>query len=92
MSEDLCTLHTEVLALSTVNQLSADLLEGLDVYSIVNTCCGYSACPSHTARSEGDADTVDLWPLAEVLLALVVAHFELCVCVVVPVPTRVAVT
>ena len=36
--------------------------------------------PARTARGESDADTVDLWALAEILLALVAvaAHFAGC--------------
>merc|ERR1712169_124345 len=56
-------LDAEVLGFGTVDELGADLLEGLNV-----------------ARGESDADTVDLWALAEILLALVAvaAHFAGC--------------
>jgi hypothetical protein len=47
-------LDTEILVLGAVDELLADLLEGLDI-----------------ARSEGDADLVDLGAVAEVLLGLV---------------------
>lgn len=40
---EICTLDTEVLGLGTVDQLGADLLEGLHVYALVSNCFPFSS-------------------------------------------------
>lgn len=52
-------LDGEALAAGTLNELGADLLEGLNL-----------------AGGEGDADAVALGSLADVLVSLLVRHFE----------------